>query len=171
MKNMMLALMALALLSGCGLQNQVNDLKSRADHDETAINDLYARLNALNSALASTNAQLISLGSQQASGNAALQGAITTLQGQQATLMVQIATLQGYKNIVAIKDPCGTQGAYNEVFLQLANGNYLASFSDNANGLNTRFTVLTDGTFTTTDGTHCSFTVSGGGKIISNEHN
>ena len=79
--------------------------------------------------------------------------------------------LQGYQNIVAIYDPCGQQGLYNEVFLKLSSGHYLASFSDNTSGTNTRFVVLTDGSFATTDGTHCYFTMSNNGTIISNEHN
>lgn len=72
---------------------------------------------------------------------------------------------------VGILDPCGaTPGYFNEVFLKLANGQYVASFSDNANGKNTRLALLTDGNFVTTDGTSCYFTVSGAGTVISNEH-
>lgn len=100
-----------------------------------------------------------------------LESNVTVLQAQVNSSLVSIATLQGYNNIVSIKDPCGSQGSYNEVLLKLSNGKYLASFSENANGLNTRFVLLTDGNFRTTDGSGCYFTVSGSGTVISNEHN
>lgn len=71
---------------------------------------------------------------------------------------------------VGIHDPCGDKpGVYDEVFLQLANGQYLASFSDNTSGLNTRFAVLVPGNFVTSDGSACYFTVDNLGAIT-NEH-
>jgi chromosome segregation ATPase len=274
---MIMALLLLAtMMSGCGLQNQINDLKNRQGTDEGAINDLQNRVKVLESQMSSATSQLVTLGTALGSQGANIQGqinsavdqirvirdtgtanqtqlnqlsqslaltqndvsvlhgqvtaiqgvdinltsdltnlqsslsnlaatvaalqsgqsvnstAVTTLvnqisdsqinimalthnvsslQSQINSSLVQIAVLQGYQNIVSIKDPCGAQGSYNEVFLKLSSGHYLASFSDNANGLNTRFTQLTDGTFQTTDGTSCNFTVSGNGTVISNEHN
>lgn len=100
-----------------------------------------------------------------------LQNGVSTLQAQSNAELVQLATLQGYTNIVAIFDPCGPQGAYNEVFLKLSTGQYLASFSNDAAGDDTRFALLTDGNYETTDGTNCYFTVSGSGTVISNQHN
>jgi len=63
--------------------------------------------------------------------------------------------------ILSIIDPCGPQHAqgYDEVILKLGNGQYLASFSDNANGQNTRFGILPNGNYTTTDGTGCHFSL------------
>lgn len=63
--------------------------------------------------------------------------------------------------IVRIIDPCGAQHrqGFDEVILQLGNGQYLASFSDNANGLNTRLGILRPGSYRTTDGTNCTFTL------------
>lgn len=72
---------------------------------------------------------------------------------------------------VALVNPCGNApGIWNEVFLKLADGTILASFSDNANGKNTRFSVLTDGTYQTTDGDNCVFTLSGGAITYENHH-
>lgn len=64
-------------------------------------------------------------------------------------------------SIVEIIDPCGAQhpNGYDEVILKLGNGKYLASFSDNANGKNTRFGVLPTGSYVTTDGTNCHFNI------------
>jgi hypothetical protein len=100
-----------------------------------------------------------------------LQNALLALQNQSNANTVQLATLQGYTNIVSIKDPCGKQVAADEVLLKLSDGRYLVSFSDNAAGLNTRFSVLGNGTYVTSDGTHCYFQISNNGLTISNEHN
>lgn len=71
---------------------------------------------------------------------------------------------------VGIVDPCGdASGIYDEVFLKLQNGTLLASFSDNSNGKNTRFSVLTPGSYITTDGSNCFFTVDGNNNIV-NQH-
>lgn len=61
---------------------------------------------------------------------------------------------------VEVLDPCGAQSTFDEVLLRLSNGNVLASFSQNASGLNTRFTLIPDGNFGTTDNTNCSFSLS-----------
>lgn len=79
---------------------------------------------------------------------------------------------------VSIVDPCGTKpNTWNEVFLQLYDGSLLASFSDNASGLNTRFSLITPGNYVTSDGDMCYFTITADpqpGKpnqvAISNEH-
>lgn len=64
-------------------------------------------------------------------------------------------------SVVAVLDPCGDDpNVYDEVFLRLANGVVLASFSDNASGDNTRLSVLIDGSFVTSDGSSCAFTMS-----------
>lgn len=66
----------------------------------------------------------------------------------------------------AIINPCGNApGIYDEIFLKLANGMLIASFSDNANGKNTRFSVLYAGSYYTTDGDNCSFKVDANGNI------
>lgn len=181
------------------LQSQINTLNTQVTNALSDASVLAGRVSAvegdtalldisvgnLQTDLASTNslvANYASLGTaaynQIQSQIASLQSSsvsvntnVTVLQASVNSALVQIATLQGYQNIVSIKDPCGAQGSYNEVFLKLSTGKYLASFSDNANGLNTRFSVLTDGNFVTTDGSHCYFTVSSGGTVISNEHN
>lgn len=68
---------------------------------------------------------------------------------------------------VGLIDPCGdAPGIYDEVFLQLANGMILASFSSNASGLNTRFSVLIPGNYVTTDGSNCHFSVNSSGQVV-----
>ena len=73
-------------------------------------------------------------------------------------------------SVVSVIDPCGDKsGVYDEVMLKLGNGSILASFSDNANGKNTRFSLLTPGSYVTTDGSMCFFTVNSN-MDITNEH-
>lgn len=66
---------------------------------------------------------------------------------------------------VAIIDPCGKQSNYDEVLVRLANGQILASFSENSNGKNTRFVLLGAGNYATTDGTNCTFSVDASGNV------
>jgi pilus assembly protein FimV len=71
-------------------------------------------------------------------------------------------------SVVNVIDPCGPSGGADEVFLQLANGTVVASFSDNAAGQNTRLSILNDGTYETSDGTNCIFTVSTNTQVTPN---
>lgn len=73
-------------------------------------------------------------------------------------------------SVIQMIDPCGDyNGIYDEVLLKLGSGKILASFSDNANGQNTRFSVLSPGSYQTTDGSMCKFTVDNDNNVI-NEH-
>lgn len=72
---------------------------------------------------------------------------------------------------VGFIDPCGdAPGVYDEVFMRLQNGMLLASFSDNFAGDNTRLSILSPGTYQTTDGDNCVFTVSPTYSIINENH-
>lgn len=72
---------------------------------------------------------------------------------------------------VALVNPCGdAPGIYDEIFVRLQNGTLIASFSDSASGNNTRFSILTAGTYQTTDGDHCVFTLDAAGNITSENH-
>ena len=132
---------------------------------------LSARLAALESNMTSLKGQvsLLEILINSTEGDVTtLQTLSTTLQDQVDDLLIDMATIQGYNNIVSIVDPCGNHPTkIDEVFLKLSTGHIVASFSDTAAGLNTRFSLLTDGSFSTTDGTGCSFTVSGGGTSVS----
>jgi hypothetical protein len=72
--------------------------------------------------------------------------------------------------IMGIVNPCGNQSSQDEIFLRLADGSLIASFSDDKNGKNTRLSEIFDGVgYTTTDGTNCVFSVgtSNGIRTIS----
>lgn len=68
--------------------------------------------------------------------------------------------------IVELIDVCGAQGPHDEVLLRFANGQLLASFSDNTSGKNTRFSLLGPGSYITSDGTNCNFTVTDDYEVI-----
>lgn len=55
---------------------------------------------------------------------------------------------------------------WSEVGFRLANGLIVASFSENANGKNTRWTILVPRAYTTTDGYGCNFTITPTGEIV-----
>lgn len=138
------------------LTNNLNLLSSQVDTNNTSVQNSISQLtisiNSLQTYLNNTNVQL---NSQQTQIN---------------SMLVSIAQLQGYTNIASIKDICGDAvGKVDEVILVLSNGQMLSSFSDNANGKNTRFALLTPGNYKSTDETNCFFTVNNAGQIV-NEH-
>lgn len=69
--------------------------------------------------------------------------------------------------VVGLGDPCGKQSSFDEVLLRLQNGDLLAHY---ASGNQQFLAKITPGSYVTTDGTHCYFTVSNDGSIT-NEHN
>ena len=193
-----LALLVATLgLPSCGLQRQINELKNREAQAEaaTAARDaelaelaerdeqLQTQIDALKVRYEDLSSQLISMDAAFAESNLTLseqameiQQTVTAMQVQQNAILITLATLQGYTNIVSIYNPCGVQNAYDEVLLKLSNGTYLASFSQNGSALTTRFVVLSDGDYVTTDGAgnlsnNCHFTISNNGTVISDEHN
>jgi len=91
---------------------------------------------------------------------------IEVLQAQIVAMQVTLAQLAGYTHVVEIVNPCGDMpGKIDEVLLRLSTGELLASFSDTVGGLNTRFALIGPGTYSTTDGTGCTFTVLPGGIL------
>lgn len=72
----------------------------------------------------------------------------------------------GKDAIITVIDPCGdTPNIIDEVLLVMSDGKILASFSENVEGRNTRFVLVPDGTFITTDGSRCVFTIKEG-KVL-----
>lgn len=132
--------------------------------------DFFADLNNRMDVLNQTVVDLIASTTASASELAALQAQQTDLQIAQTAMQVQIygmltqlAVLQGYTNIVGIVDICGdAPGIVDEVLLKLSNGRFLASFSDNAAGQNTRFSILGNGNYISTDGSHCAIHIQDG---------
>lgn len=73
-------------------------------------------------------------------------------------------------NIVGLVDPCDdAPGLADEVFLKLANGQMVWLQVDNGSALTARLSLASPGSFTTTDNSHCHFTINND-LTISNEH-
>ena len=89
----------------------------------------------------------------------------TVCNGQQG--VAGLPGLNGRDAVIEIIDPCGDKaGVHDEVLLKLSTGQLLASFSDNENGKNTRFSILTEGRYKTTDGSNCQFSVNSNNEVI-----
>lgn len=72
----------------------------------------------------------------------------------------------GQDAVLETVDPCGdAPGIVDEILIRLSDGRVLCSFSDQANGKNTRLSILPAGNFVTTDGSNCAFTVNADGTI------
>lgn len=72
---------------------------------------------------------------------------------------------------VSLINPCGdASGIIDEVFIRLNNGIILASFSQNSNGNNTRLASISPGSYVTTDGDNCYFSVNSNLDIINEHH-
>lgn len=142
----------LATIVACNgnLTKDVHDLQSSQEAQDARLSVLDRQVNDLYAAIA----------------NCASNDLVKLLQDHVDAALVQIATLQGYKNIVSIIDPCGDAvNVHDEVLLKLSDGKILASFSDTTAGKNTRFSVLTQGSYVTTDGSNCSFSVDASGNV------
>lgn len=168
-------------------QRQFEEYKrQQALEEEYVIGVLYAISNQLalhmgqiyqlQNELGALQASLVQLQDEEAADVAALQALIdgleadinaqsalvSALQVQSNANQIILAQLQGYGMVVEIVNPCGDQPGFDEVLLRLSTGQIIASFSDNASGANTRFTTIGNGSYSTTDGTNCAFTVLNG---------
>ena len=77
----------------------------------------------------------------------------------------------GADAFVAMINPCDdAPGILDEILLVMSDGTVIASVSANANGDNTRFSVLPPGTYVTTDGDHCTFTLEASGTLSYESH-
>lgn len=74
-------------------------------------------------------------------------------------------------SLTEVVNPCGdTSGIEDEILLRTASGELVASFSQNWNGDNTRLSLLGPGSYMTTDGDSCYFTIDENLDIINEHH-
>jgi hypothetical protein len=159
------ALIMLMLLTACGSKpkvsnqdEQIKQLQRQLQQQIVLGQEQAELLQEILAADAGTQAQLVYVTQ-----------ALNVVQGNVNSLLLQVAELQDYSNIVEMIDPCGDNiNKIDEVLLALSSGEILASFSDNANGLNTRFGLLKAGNYVTTDGTNCHFQVLSNGNVVWN---
>jgi hypothetical protein len=68
----------------------------------------------------------------------------------------------GQNAVVEVYDPCGDSPGFDEVILKLADGTLMSYFES---GSNRFLTILRPGTYRTTDGSNCIFTIRSDGSI------
>lgn len=88
---------------------------------------------------------------------------ISTINGDIQSFMSQLAVLQGYDTVTQIVSPCGITTGYYEVLLRTAQGHIIAYFEKDGQRY---LTPLAAGTYSTTDGRGCTFTLQPGGSIV-----
>lgn len=88
-------------------------------------------------------------------------GALITCAGETSAVILNGTNGQdltaGTYSVAEIIDPCGQQAAFDEVILRLTNGQLLAHYSDGAKQF---LGLIGPGSYVTTDGTSCAFTVN-----------
>jgi len=106
------------------------------------------------------NGQNGAQGSQGAAGQNGTNGINGTNGTNGASSILQVINLR--------HDICGESTVnFSEVVIKLADGRYLASFSDDVNGYNTRFTILVQGIgYQTTDNTNCRFMLNSSNVLV-----
>lgn len=153
------SLIMLMILTACGAKPKVSNQDDQIRALQRQLEQQLVALNTLNDQYAALIAQS-ELTDAEVDG---LQVSLDIVQENVNSLLVDVAVLQGYKHIEGMVDPCGNHPSkVDEVLLRLSTGELLVSYSDTAAGLNTRFAVLGNGTYGTTDGTNCTFTVNNG---------
>jgi len=152
-----IALIALALaflMIGCA-DNKQNERIDRLEGDVDAIN---GRIAAIQDQIEMNIAYMQILHEADQLSASQAQTLQATVNAQQATLLV----LQGYENVKEYVDPCGNGPSFDEVLMRTSSGKLVAHFSSGALEF---FTLLTPGSYVTTDSQACQFTVTNDGKV------
>ena len=78
----LLLVTAALMMSGCGLQNQLNDLKNTTSKDSDRIDSIESRVSVLEAQMQSSKASILALESSQASTQSQLDANTASLQAQ-----------------------------------------------------------------------------------------
>lgn len=88
-------------------------------------------------------------------------GAMITCGSSQAVVLNGVDGKNGVDSVTSLIAPCGLASSpWKEELMCLNDGVVLASFSDNASGLNTRFSIIPTGSYIDTDNSGCNFSVN-----------
>lgn len=150
----------------CGTQEGVLCDPNKDAEQDARLSELERRLNELQISFNSNVATINALSSLVSVLDAAdyqdqidaINAQISALQGQTVVIQTQVTTLSVQENIVEFIDPCGDGPGFDEVILKTSSGKFVAYFE---NGGDRFLTVITNGSYRTTDAQRCNFTVSG----------
>ena len=71
----------------------------------------------------------------------------------------------GADAVLEVMNPCGAQGNYEEVLLKLNDGRIIALF-DGGSNLDRLVVLPVPGTYSTTDGFSCTFSLNANGELL-----
>lgn len=162
------------------LQAQINNLNSRVSQLEVTTNANVTTMAGLQTTANSQAAQIAALVAQESADHAAQQAALValnaqltltlgqllSLQTQTTNLQSSVTALQAQDSVIDYLD-CAVgsvvDGAgFDEVIMRTKSGKLVAYFE---NGGNRFLTILTVGSYRTTDQQACNFTVNAAGKL------
>lgn len=178
-------LTAVALLQGCGVKDSLNDAcegsdiegfcdfvfgyKDRQQNVQTEYNkkDIQYLLGLYDQmALSARTANQLAAEQQVATEAqlAEINAEIARLEDTTADLQVQITEEALKTKVISFIDPCDDKpGAFDEVLLRAENGQLVAYFEQGGN----RFlSILSPGSYRTTDSQACNFTVDSNNNVI-----
>lgn len=170
------------------IENRIKDLELEVENNFMTVNNSYTSLQALmesndeslqdeidalqlqvNNQYNSLTLSMVNLTNQLTSTQSqvnTLQGNINSLSSSYTTLNATVNTLNSQlaNAVTMIIDVCGdTPNQFDEVVLKTRNGDYLAYFEQG----NKRFLAkLGAGSYVSTDGTNCHFTITNSGNIV-----
>jgi hypothetical protein len=144
---------------GADYNNKIREIDNTIKDHEQRLKNLESVVSQGVSDMADIEAELANLAAGQTALATSLVSAQNTLQSQLNDAVSDIAVLKGYENIVEFYDPCGDGAGYDEIILKTSSGKLIAYFEI---GSKRFLTVLTDGSYRTTDSQECVFTVLNG---------
>lgn len=123
------------------------------DVEQSDLTPIYNNISSLMDSINTLNATLAT----QTTVNTNVNTFITNTNNSVTSIMTQLSVLQGYNNITEIVAPCGVQSGWYEVLLRTSQNQLLAYFE---NGGNRHLISLPPGSYVTSDGHNCHFTVN-----------
>lgn len=136
------------------IQSDILSIDADIESLELLIEDLSQDVDGNSTAIALLQSQITNHNSRLTSLEALVNSLQTTTNG----LVADVAQLEGYENIVEVIDFCGDARGFDEVGLRTSSNKILVYFE---NGGNRFLSVLTPGSYRTTDGSNCNFRVHG----------
>ena len=154
------------------IQDQVEDNTDRIDNLDERIVLLESSISLISYKIDSIGLRIINL--ENSVGNiettynpSSLISTMNSLQTQVNNLTISLANMQSENPVVDYVDPCGDGNGYDEILMKTRDGSYVAYFqSGNGNNQRRHLTVLSPGSYRTTDQQQCNFTIDSSGNLI-----
>jgi prefoldin subunit 5 len=136
------------------IQSDIDSIELDIDSLQSVITTLEMHVEDNSAAIALLQSQIINHSSRITS----LESLVASLQTTTNNLLVDVAQLENNENIVQFIDPCLDGPGFDEVLLKTSSGKLVAYFET---GSKRFLSLLTPGSYRTTDQQGCNFTVHG----------